>query len=271
MTILEGSLVCFLDERDFEDSMIVGGYYIQKKNLQKLDNYILEIKQKFNLADSDPIKWNLKDKACINARKLIQANKVDDLRRHVFSIIVKIPLRIIMSHVWKGKPENLEEAWKWAFIDILQRLSIDLERKSKELNSQDFYPFLDVVFDWFPGRGKLEDYFGVYQTAYLNGYKFSENELLPLKRFKACPCLLVTSARYSQALQLTDFFIGVTSDFFKWCYNDIRKQNVDHYFSQMFKAFLKCDDGKVLGCGLITKKDSRCKIRRKLKELKLEG
>jgi len=38
----------------------------------------------------------------------------------VFSIIEKIPIIIIMSQVWKGKPENLEDAWKWAFIDILK-------------------------------------------------------------------------------------------------------------------------------------------------------
>ena len=270
MQIPKGSLVCFLDERDSPDSMIVGGYYIPKKDLEAIDDHMIKVKHKFNLTESDPIKWNLKDNACLNARKLIRDKKVDDLRLRVFSIIEKIPVIIIMSQVWKGKPENLEDAWKWAFIDILQRLSIDIERKQAELKSLDYYPFLDIVFDWFPGGDKLDNYFNVYQQAYFNGYSFEGNELKPFHDFKACPCLLITSARYSHALQLADFFLGATTDFFTWCYKGYRKQSVEKFFSYFYKTFRTGDKNEVLGCGLITKKESREKILYKLMELGLE-
>lgn len=270
MTIPKGSLVCFLDEHDSPESMIVGGYYVPKRFLPEIDDHMISVKKNFNLTESDPIKWNLRDNACQNAGKLIKEKKVDDLRLQVFSIINKVPIKIIMSQVWKGKPENLEEAWKWAFIDVLQRLSIDLDRKKAELNTLDYYPFLDVVFDWFPGKDKLDNYFNVYQQAYFNGYTFEDNVLKPLCEFKACPCLLVTSVRYSHALQLADFFLGATSYFFKWCYKNQKKQNVQNFFSYFYNAFRRGENDKVLGYGLITNKESREKIFQKLKDLELE-
>lgn len=46
MSALKGSLICFLDEHDSPDSMIVGGYYIPKWFLVEIDNHMIKIKKK---------------------------------------------------------------------------------------------------------------------------------------------------------------------------------------------------------------------------------
>jgi len=267
MPIPEGSLACFLDERDSEKSIVVGGFFVSKKHLLELDKYIVSVKKEFDLDEGDAIKWNLKDSHCDKARKLIEQNRVNELRIKMLSITDKIPLRIIMSYIWKGKPENLEDAWKWGFINILQRLSIIMDRKRSKEEGVDLYPALDVVFDWFPGKKKLDFYFGVYHQAFMKGFVFEKNKLPPLREFGACPCLLVSSAKYSQCLQLTDFFVGASADFFTWCFSGERKQSVKLFFSKIFGAFHHDERDGALGRGLIVHKDVRAKIARKLEEM----
>lgn len=269
--IPEGSLVCFLDEHDIQNGMVVGGYYMPKKYLLDLDQFMISSKRMFGLRAEDTIKWNLKDKDCENLRVKRLLDRSNDLRNQIFSIIDKIPIRIIMSLAWKGKPENREESWKWAFINIMQRISIILDRKRKLEKTEDIYPYLDVVFDWFPGGKQIEFYFEVYHNAYSKGYTFPKNSLPPLKNFSACPCLLVTAAKYSQALQLADFFVGATSEFFDWCYSGKKEQNVRHFFSSFFSSIHRGDNDRVLGCGLILKKDAAEKVRNKLGELGLKA
>ena len=266
----KGSLVCFLDERDSPKSLVVGGFYLSKKHLADLDNYMIAVKEGFKLAPQDTIKWNLQDKACAKASRLIEERKVNDLRKQVFSITDKIPIRVIMALVWKGKPENVEDSWRWGFIDVLQRLSLTLDRKARSSEDFDFYPKLDVVFDWFPGKKRLDFYFDVYQNAFLEGFTFEKNKLPPLKKYDACPCLLVTSSKYSHALQLADFLVGACADFFNWCYTGEREQSVKLFFSSFYNYFRRGDDAKVIGCGLILKKEAQAKVLSRLKELGLE-
>jgi len=270
MTIPEGSLACFLDERDVSGGLVVGGFYIPKKFLLSLDNFMIKTKRDFGLKDEDTTKWNLRDKDCKNPRVQRLLNRTNNLRTRIFSIINEMPIRIIMSLAWKGKPGNRENAWKWAFMNIMQRISIILDRKKRSEKTEDMYPYLDVVFDLFPGGKPAEFYFEVYQDAFSKGYIFEKNTLPPLKNFNACPCLLVTSTKYSQALQLVDYLVGATSEFIEWCYTGKKEQNVRLFFSNFFSAFHKDDNNKVLGCGLIVNKYARRKIMDKLIYLGLE-
>lgn len=231
---------------------------------------MVSIKHDYGLRDEDTIKWNLKDEDCQNPRIHKLLNHTNEIRTDIFSIIDKVPIRLIMSLAWKGKPKYRENAWKWAFMNIMQRICIILERKKMTEKKNDIYPYLDVVFDLFPGGKPSEFYFEVYQNAYSRGYNFPKNILRPLKNFKACPCLLVTSSRYSQALQLADFFIGATSEFFEWCFTGKREQNVKNFFAKFFSAFHRDDNNKVLGCGLIVNKYTKRKITSKLRSLGLE-
>ena len=283
-----GRLVCFLDERDFTkendgmEAMLVGGYILSKSKMAELDQYVAETKRRHHLAVTDEIKWGMRGPRLIEVKKKLDAKGIASLRSNMLRAGDKIPIQIIMSFVWKGDKGYTVEAWKWAFTNILQRLCIDLDRKRQkcELEYPKDYPFLDVVFDWLPGtkpgtEKKLEEYFGVYQEAYRRGYNFQKNILNPLTEFKVNPALLVTSTRCSLALQLTDFFVGATADFFIWCFAEEsskraeRLPRVKRYFSSFYNAFRKGDKGEVLGCGLIVKHTSKQTVTTRLGQLGL--
>ena len=156
------------------------------------------------------VKWNLKDQACEEARSII-GDKNDAFRKAIFKKLSELDVGLIASHVWKGDPSNTGESWKWAFENVLQKLCIEPNRSSLDEPNQ--YPMLDVVFDWLPcHRTGIDEYFGVYDSAYYNGYHFAENELPSLESSGSCPCLLVTSCRFSPALQIADMIIGATGE-----------------------------------------------------------
>lgn len=203
------SLVCFLDEHDEKAGLLVGGYVLGKSLLRELDTEIGRVKSRFGLRETDPVKWNLRDVGYETARKTLE-KRVTAFRRAMFEITKKIPLSLIMSWVWKGDPLYTEEAWKWSFANVLQRLCYLGERLAETGKPCD-YPSLDVVFDWLPvqKRTRHDECFDVYRQAYYEGYKFPKNTLRPLKNSGACPCLLVTKTKYSPALQLADFWKSV--------------------------------------------------------------
>lgn len=271
MPEISGSFICFFDEKFIkEKSIVVGGFLISKNDLQELDRLVINIKESMSLEETDPVKWNM-SKCPISLRK-IGNDRVLELRRKMISLANQLPIKIIMSHVWMGSSTNKTRAWKWAFDNILQRLSIILDQKRNEINNLDHYPFMDVVFDWFPGRAKLNNFFDVYQNAYINGFSNlprNQRPLPPFRDFKACPCLVASSSYYSLALQFVDFLIGITDDFFVWCYLDRKEQSVKDYFPNCFDAFRKSQGGNPIGYGLIVKDQSKAKIRGKLRELDL--
>ena len=262
------SIVCFLDEHDDDKSMLVGGFYIPRSNLKDLDSLVFNIKEEFGLEHQHTVKWNLRDHACAEARKII-GDKNDRFRKALFQKLSELEVGLIVSQVWKGDPSNTSESWKWAFENVLQRLCIEINSSPSDEPNE--YPMLDVVFDWLPSqRTRIDEYFGVYDSAYYNGYHFAENELPSLESSGACPCLLITSCRFSPALQVADMIVGATGEFFKFVYEIEREQNVKNYFSLLYPLFRRDNSGEVLGRGLITKRTSRDKIKNSLKELGLE-
>lgn len=270
MPELIGSLSCFFDEKTpLRESMIVGGFLIPKIALLALDHSVIQVKNSLGLEETDPIKWNMHHSKCSQSLRKLSREQIPVLRERMVSLASNLPIQIIMSHVWMGTLGNQMDAWKWSFDNILQRLSIILDRKREELEDLQNYPFLDVVFDWLPGRGHLKFYFDVYRDAYVHGFRFQKNFLPPLRDFKACPCLVASSCLHSLALQLTDFFIGATGDFFTWCYKGSEEHSVRNYFCNFFHAFRRDDQGNVIGPGMIVKGQSKAKIRIKLHELNL--
>lgn len=178
------SLVCFLDDHYEEVATLIGGCVVPKVGLARSDTETGKVKSMFGLPEIDPVKWNLGDKGYEITRRKV-GNRVDQLRHEMFKISKKVHISLIMSWVWKGDRSYAEESWKWSFTNILQRLcsTVDQLEKTDDL---DYYPALDVVFDWPPRQKKLDEYWDVYQQAYYNGYKFEKKELLVLKNFGAC-------------------------------------------------------------------------------------
>lgn len=270
MPIPTGALACFLDERDDEASMLVGGFYLPRSNLRDLDRTVSQVKERYGIPKHAPVKWNLRDQACVDTRTAL-AGKVDDFRTDFFRELRDLDIRLLMSLVWKGDPSYRVEAWKWSFENILQRLCIILDHKKKsELRRQHDYPFLDVVFDWLPTRSKVDDYFRVYSEAYNHGYQFIRNRLPALRACDACPCLLVSSVKHSPALQAADLLLGAVGDFFTWVFKGHRETSVRRHFVSLYDLFHRSDSGSVLGMGLIVKSSTRRRIQRKLRELGLD-
>jgi hypothetical protein len=267
-----GSFICFFDEKYLRNiSIIMGGFLLSKAKLFELDHAIARAKNSLGLDETDPIKWNMDDSNCLDSlRKMGGRERIPDLRRRLLAIAHTLPIRLLMSFLWIGDDSNQVAAWKWAFDNILQRLCIILDRKSHELQHLNNYPFMDVVFDNIPGRNKVKPYFDVYRDAYVKGYQgLPRGTLYPLRTYKACPCLVTSSCLHSLALQLADFLVGATGDFFEWCYYRKREQSVRDYFCNFYSAFHRGENNAVLGCGLIVKRPSQPFIRSKLRGLGL--
>jgi len=103
VTIPPGGIVCFLDERDDKQSMLVGGYYIPRSALKLLDDGAAKVKSDFGISVQDPAKWNLRDPACERAREAI-GPRVDEFRESMFKVLRPLGVRLVMSLVWKGDP-----------------------------------------------------------------------------------------------------------------------------------------------------------------------
>jgi hypothetical protein len=270
MSIPSGSIIGFFDERDDEVSMLVGGFYIPKLSMRVFDNTVGAVKKKYGVPLDEVVKWNLRDDACSVAHDAI-GSRVEDFRADIFNLLNKFEIRILMSFVWKGSRHYRLESWKWAFVNILQRLCIILDRKKVELKSLHVYPFLDVVFDMLPSNRGIDEYFGVYSRAYYYGYR--NFGLPPLKDREACPCLLVTSARFSPALQVTDMVLGAVGEFFSWVFDKDRSKResvISRHFGLLYPLFHRGADGSVLGCGLIVRNETKRYIIPPLLELNLE-
>jgi len=268
MAIPEGPLVCFLDEHDDAKSMLVGGFFLPRSRLHDLDETVHDLKEKYGVPEGQPVKWNLKDNSCAAAKRAI-GRQVDQFRTDMFQSFQALDLRLLMSHVWKGAPSNRNDAWKWSFTNILQRLCIILDRKRAELSAPHGYPLLDVVFDWPPSNKGIDKYFRVYDRAYREGYTFENNTVPSLHEREACPCLLVSRTRFSLGLQATDMVVGAVGAFFNWVYEEKDKGNVRQHFPALFPLFHREDEGSVMGYGLVVKKNCRAGVESAIRDLGL--
>jgi len=270
MPEIAGSFICFFDEKKVtEEGLVVGGLLISKNDLPELDSGIISVKQSMGLEETDPIKWNMSH--CQASQRKIGIDRVPELKTRMVSLATQLPIQVMMSHVWMGSASNLTRGWNWAFKDILQRLSIILDRKRDEINNLDHYPFMDVVFDWFP-QGSLSTFFSVYQNAYVNGFPNmprNQRPLPPLRDFKVCPCLVASSSYYSLALQFVDFLIGATGDFLTWCFTNNEDQSAIENFSYVYGSLRKSNSGDPIGYGLIVRSKDKSKIRSRLREIGL--
>jgi hypothetical protein len=172
------------------------------------------------------------------------------------------------SLVWKFDKGFTSESYKWAFRNVLQRLSITMERQVQKRMGV-WYPALDVVVDWFPQPNKCREYFQIYDEAFRKGYTFEKNRIKPLSSWGACPCLLVTSCQFSPALQLVDYCVGAMGDLLRWAY---RHDTDGRRLADQIKPVtgrLLADGQKVIGYGLVlpTKGQARAKVGSALKEL----
>jgi len=268
---LEGSFIGFFDEKYIRNiGTLVGGFLLSKSRLFEFDKAIVDEKKSMGLEETDPIKWKMDDPKCSLSLTKIGAENVPLLKKRIIFVANKVPIKVLMSFVWMGSTDNTIQSWKWSFDNILQRLSIILKNKRSELAALANYPFMDVVFDMIPGRGPSTFYFDVYRDAYVCGYpNLPKNPLPPLRRFKACPCLVTASCLHSLALQLTDFLVGATGEFIEYCHGRRNAQDVGDHFCSFFPHLHKNEKDEVIGCGLIVKKGYQPVIRAKLKDLGL--
>jgi len=264
-----GSIVCFLDEQVRPRGLVVAGYYVPKARLADLDRQVIQVKKDFGLPWHAPVKWNLKDRGYDDVLQMLRG-RVEEFREGMLSLVQRLDIRVVACHVWTGALKETAEPWEWAFANVLQRLCIIMDRKSRcERNLQSAYRRLDVVFDCLPRRDRQDEYFQVYRKAYVEGYAFGRNRLPSLHTKGACPCLLVTSTRYSLALQLADMVVGATGAFFDWCWEGRNENHARRHFGPLYPAFDSDERGEVLGCGLVVKESSRSRVQERLQEMGL--
>ena len=92
-----------------------------------------------------------------------------------------------------------------------------------------------------------------------------------MRDYHACPCLLVTSGRFSPALQLADFCVGSVGLLFRWAYaRDREPEEISNLVVPVANHFLHVDT-KVIGYGLVLPKTgkSRSNVKKALADLGL--
>lgn len=272
MSIPSGPLTCFLDETSdgLGRYMLLGGYFLPRTQLKDLDHALFELKNHFGLSPRDPIKWNLEDKGYEKAKKaIVDAKRYDEFRTVFLELVSSLDIRLLMAFDWKSSPSEGPRSWRRAFKWVLQRLAIVLDRKSGELKELDEYPLLDVVCDGFPdSRGSVDTYYNVYAQAFYEGFPLPY-DLSPLIDKGACPCLLVSSCKHSQALQAADMFVGIVGKFFEYALLNKTRYFAQEYFTKVYPSF-HSDGDKRVQIGLIVPKVSRAIVEEKLIELGLD-
>jgi len=267
------SHVYFADEQDTNESLLLGGYFVHREKLSVLDQAVEAVKKKAGLPPEAPVKASPPDKPSFAALRKLPRPQRAELRKGMLGILDMIEAICFFSMVWKYDPDVSPEAYQWAFDNVLQRLTITVERHVKRTGAV-WYPALDVVVDWFPNPGRCKDYFGKYHRAYHEGYSFrylGKNRLPPLKQFRACPCLLVTSCEFSPALQLADYCVSAMGELLRWAYTR-RERSTDlrTRVEPVVRHLLRVG-GKTIGFGLVlpTTGQARAKVHSALTDLGL--
>lgn len=266
------SFVFFADEQDTADSMLFGGYLIHREKLYHLDQGVAEAKTSVGLPPDAPVKWSPPETPSYKALRDLARPKRKVFVQKMLTLLEPLEASCFFSLVWKYDRSYTSDAYKWAFTNVLQRLAITVERKVKARPKPDvWYPVLDVVVDWFPQPAKCKEYFGIYNQAFRQGYKFPRNKIRALKNYHACPCLLVTSCEFSPALQLADYCVASIGALLRWAYKrDRGPEEVQRMVRPVARRLLR-HRGKVIGYGLVlpTSGQSRAKVREALSDLDL--
>jgi hypothetical protein len=269
------SFVFFADEQAPTNSLLFGGYLMHRQDLDILDDSVAAAKHAVGLPDDAPLKSSPpSDNSAYQAQRSLDPGKRGVLRGHMMEVLSKLNAICFFSMIWKYRAKDTTQTYKWAFENVIQRLAITLDRESQQETLQP-YPGLDVVIDWFPEPQRRDEYFSVYNTAYHHGFEFAQNTLPPLKKFGACPCLLVTSCRFSPALQLADYCVGTMGRLLRWAYQ-IKEDRDDiaairRYLEPVTKHLLRVN-GKVIGYGLVLPSNAaKRKVQALLAEVSLCG
>jgi hypothetical protein len=88
MPELEGSFLCFFDEKYPQNiNIVIGGFLIPKLKLFELDSAIINAKRSVHLDETDPIKWNMDDPNCSESLRKIGVGNVPELKSRMFEIV----------------------------------------------------------------------------------------------------------------------------------------------------------------------------------------
>lgn len=269
---VSSGLACFLDETERVGGkiLLVGGYFIPRTSLRKLDGCMERVKKRMKIPLGATIKWNLRDPMCRTAWTILtqgrgvkaRTARVEKLRSILFKSLQTLGITAMAATIEREAHDSVLDAWKEGMKYILQRLCIEMKERRALIKGPRNYPFLEVIHDWPSGDQRVEDVFSSYVEAYEEGYGFFPGqlrELSPLRAMGACPCMLVTTVRYSYALQVADMILGAIGDFIKQAVANHISEHATHttaHFGLIRDLLRKAGDGSVLGYGIIARKDS---------------
>jgi hypothetical protein len=263
-------MVAFLTERESRDLVLVGGYYMPRRLLKDLDDAVVGVKKKLGIPPEEPVRW---DPRHTEARAAYGAagGAVEELRARFIEAVKPLRLRMLVSAVWKKEPGYRNTDWQWAFEAVLQRLSLELNKRRGDLRGPHDYPFLDVVLERLANRKRTDDFLNAYAAAYRNGYSFVTNRLPALRETHACPCMLIAPLRHSPALQAAEVLLGSIEAFLGGSFSGARDERAERDFARTFELFRRAGDETVVGMGLLVRPGMRGPLRRRLRDLGLRG
>lgn len=250
----------FLDLNIVDKIFVLGGYSIPHENIKKIKEICNNIKIKYNIPPSLPLKWNFRD----NSIKKLYINMVgenkyseiiksaDEIRQAILSKIAnpELDMQIIVSGSFKDiVPKKGKIFYTECFTNFLQRVGLDLKFE--------FTDDAQVVIDTQPDD-RLVEICNIFTNGYEEGKDDYGNPYHsgPLKLYNVFPTLLFGSDLHSDELQIADMIVGLVKDFLNWVKYDKEESKVKKFFPIIKDIFRKDRNGKIIGYGIIIDKAS---------------
>jgi len=206
-----------------QDVFLLGGYYVARDVLKKLERRIGEIKTKYGSNERLPLKWNFRDlKPIYDAAKQDALYKTllaqsDTIRLELLQLLTEFNATVLLAAVRGHSLNDLKtrrEYHSWGLTMILQRLAFDCGREDSTDNLK-----VQVMLDW-PGADIQKAHFDVCHKAYHygeshDGQRYKAGTLRAKGFF---PALSYSSTEHNPFLQLADMTVGACTDFCKWSF-----------------------------------------------------
>lgn len=257
-------LTLFLDESEIQPIYGVGGFCVLNKDIKTIENELESLKERWKIPKNYPLKWSLDEQKPSHkkVKEILKTNGINPFqcRKVVLENICKLNVYvvIVLLQDLRQSDRSAQTLHKWAFIFLLQKFLLDIERKfnNEKLINEPSEGFHQIICDKPPVKPKETIFHQIYQAAYYKGFKLKKGTIPPLIKHYFLNTLLFTYADYCPSLQLADFCIGAAVNWAKQNLVFEEKQEKPRYYdraNQLFKIiFPKIikKDGEVLGIGL---------------------
>lgn len=248
--------------QDYDQKKILcyGGFFNKEEIMIILDS-IKEVKKKLGIDEWFPVKWNFLDEVktfCFKNWKLPKEfaekkfkkikERSNEIRKEIISSIIEY-IQVLVSVRTEELRSFNKETLKWVFENLFQRVGLIVKPSLFKITSLmcDYEDHKSIMYSKL-----LESYFEGYYVgkSYFSG---------PLKKKNLLPFLTFSRTIYNPFLQIADIIVGCFGDLLR---SFVRKEKPRQFTLEIYniiKSKFRSHRDKILGYGIIMKKDDEFK------------